>query len=120
MSRYDGREYDSDSNNDSTDMTVLTRRKGHDTDSSDDDEDEDDHELQSEIFMEYNIIVGEEQIIQEIEPVTICNPRVARAMSKLQASFNPEAERVLASQQSLQPALKESSVEKNTKTGRGD
>ena len=51
--------------------------------------------------MEYNSNVVEEEIIQEEEPTTRYNPRVVRAMRELQASFNPEADRVIASQQSF-------------------
>ena len=99
LTRSDEREYDIDSDNVNTDMPALIRRKRCDLDSSDD-EDEDGHGLQSEMFVEYNSSVGEEQIIQEVETSTKHNPRVVCAMIKLQVSFNPEANRVISSQQS--------------------
>ena len=49
--------------------------------------------------MEYTSSMGEEEIIPEEESATKYNPRVVRAKRELQLSFNPEADRVIASQQ---------------------
>ena len=66
LAHYDKRIQDSDGDN----GPGLIRRKEIDPDSSNE-ENEYGHELQSEMLMDYNRSMAEEQIIQEIEPVTI-------------------------------------------------